>query len=126
MDRARDLHGRHHAITIMPHARERGNGHAESLTMHQAGHPERIEVEPRLKVGNVFAVRDAAIAGLGVARLPRVVAGAVAGQLQSVLEGWSLPSVPIRAAFPRARYLTPKVQTFIDLAVATMETGNTR
>ncbi|WP_208450871.1 hypothetical protein, partial [Burkholderia ambifaria] len=29
---ARDRHGLHHAITIMPDARERGNGRAESLT----------------------------------------------------------------------------------------------
>ncbi|WP_208450845.1 hypothetical protein, partial [Burkholderia ambifaria] len=30
---ARDRHGLHHAITIMPDARERGNGRAESLTV---------------------------------------------------------------------------------------------
>lgn len=82
----------------------------------------RVGFEPRLKASNVFVVRDAAIAGLGVARLPKVVAAEamVSGLLQRVLPAWTLSSVPVHAVFASARYLTPKVRAFIDLAVETM------
>jgi len=42
------------------------------------------------------------------------------GQLVQVLAEWSLPSVPVNAVFASARYLTPKVRAFIDLAAQAM------
>lgn len=30
---------------------------------------------------------------------------------------WALPSAPVHAVFASARYLTPKVRSFIDLAI---------
>jgi DNA-binding transcriptional LysR family regulator len=39
------------------------------------------------------------------------------GQLQTVLADWRLPSAPVHVVFASARYLTPKVRAFIDLAV---------
>lgn len=58
-------------------------------------------------------------AGLGVARLPLIIAaGAVqAGQLAQVLAGWSAKSAPVHAVFPSSRYLSPKVRAFIDHAL---------
>ncbi len=43
-----------------------------------------------------------------------------AGDLRPVLRGWSPAPVPVHAVFASARYLTPKVRTFIDLAVEAM------
>lgn len=79
----------------------------------------RIELSPRLKVNNSFAVRDAAIEGLGIAQLPRSLARSAveAGTLKAVLADWQLPTAPVHAVFASARYLTPKVRSFIDLAV---------
>ena len=57
--------------------------------------------------------------GLGIGLLPRRVAEP-AGQpvlLQRVLPDWAAPEVPVHAVFASARYLTPKVRAFIDLAV---------
>ena len=90
--------------------------------LHQAEQVVRVGFEPRLKASNVFVVRDAAIAGLGVARLPKVVAadGVASGKLKSVLPIWTFAAVPVHAVFASARYLTPKVRAFIDLAVETM------
>lgn len=34
---------------------------------------------------------------------------------------WALPAVPMHAVFASARYLTPKVRAFIDLAVEAMQ-----
>lgn len=81
-----------------------------------------ITLEPRLKANNVFAVRDAAITGHGIALLPLIVAEPPvhARHLRPVLTEWLPPSVPVHAVFASARYLTPKVRAFIDLALASM------
>lgn len=83
---------------------------------------QRIALRPRLRANSVFAVRDAAIAGLGIASLPHVVAaeGVRRRQLRAVLADWSLPEVPVHAVFASRRFLTPKVRAFIDLAAEAM------
>ena len=65
---------------------------------------------------------QATCAGLGVAQLPLIVAETAvsAGQLQRVLPDWRVPAVPVHAVFASARYLTPKVRAFIDVAVEAM------
>ena len=104
-----------------------GGSHQASWTLAKAGQQARVVLQPRMKANNVFAVRDAAIVGLGVAQLPLIVAlpAVHEGQLQAVLVDWSLPKVPVHAVFAGARYLTPKVRSFIDLAVAAMRTPET-
>lgn len=81
---------------------------------------QSIEPVARLNVNNSFAVRDAAIEGVGIAQLPWPLAApaVAAGELQPVLPEWQLPSAPVQAVFASARYLTPKVRAFIDLASA--------
>ena len=103
-----------------------GAGPAAAAATHwrlsQGATQERVAVRPRLKANNVFAVRDAAQAGLGIAALPHLVAQPLlaTGALQPVLPDWALPAVPVHAVFASARYLTPKVRSFIDLAVELM------
>lgn len=78
-----------------------------------------VEPDARLDTNNSFAVRDAAVDGLGIAQLPLLLARreVEAGTLVPVLADWRLPSAPVHAVFASARYLTPKVRAFIDLAV---------
>lgn len=99
--------------------------HQATLSLSQGGQQDQIKLTPRLKANNVFAVRDAAVAGLGVAQLPLIVAASSLedGKLYPVLAGWSLPTVPVHAVFASARYLTPKVRSFINLAVETMKSS---
>jgi DNA-binding transcriptional LysR family regulator len=99
-----------------------GGRHQATWTLLRDGQTSRVELTPRLKANNVFAVRDAAVHGLGVAQLPLLLAAPAleAGQLQPVLPDWSPPSVPVNAVFASARYLTPKVRAFIDLAAKEM------
>jgi len=99
-----------------------GGSHQASWTLSRAGSQDRVALQPRLKANNVFVVRDAAVAGLGVAQLPLIVAGPPLrdGLLRPVLEDWSPPGVPVHAVFASARYLTPKVRSFIDLAAEAM------
>jgi DNA-binding transcriptional LysR family regulator len=79
-----------------------------------------IDVSGRLKINNSFAVRDAAIQGLGIAKLPLLIASAsiASGELIKILAEWVSPAVPVHAVFPSSRYLTPKVRAFIDNAAA--------
>lgn len=42
-------------------------------------------------------------------------------QLVPVLADWAPPPVPVHAVFASARYLTPKVRAFIDLAVEAIQ-----
>ena len=99
-----------------------GGSHQATWALSRGQQVERVTVRPRLTANNVFAVRDAAVAGLGIAQLPVLVADAAvrAGRLRGVLTDWSLPTVPVHAVFASARYLTPKVRAFIDLAVEAM------
>ena len=85
----------------------------------QGSESRRVEATARLRINNSFAVRDAAIQGLGIAQLPALVANAAlsSAQLTRVLPDWHPPTVPVHALFPSNRYLTPKVRAFIDHAV---------
>jgi DNA-binding transcriptional LysR family regulator len=79
---------------------------------------QRLKLQPRLRVNTSLAAREALQRGLGIGLLPRRVAEP-AGQpalLQRVLPDWAAPEVPVHAVFASARYLTPKVRAFIDLA----------
>ena len=99
-----------------------GGSHQPVWHLERAGRTTAVALSARLKANNVFAVRNAAMAGLGVAQLPLVVAAPAveAGQLRPVLADWTPPGVPVHAVFASARYLTPKVRAFIDLAVEAM------
>lgn len=100
-----------------------GGSRQTSFRLQQGSQQKNVALNPRLKANNVFAVRDAAVAGLGVAQLPLIVANPPLheGKLQPVLANWALPTAPVHAVFASARYLTPKVRSFIDLAVDTMK-----
>lgn len=71
---------------------------------------------PRLVTDDMVALREAAVAGLGVTLLPLNVccADIAAGRLQLVLEDW--PPLPglIYCVFPSRRGLVPAVRRFID------------
>lgn len=74
----------------------------------------------RLRVNNAFALRDAAAAGLGIVRLPRLLADSAvaAGQLMRVLPDWAPRAVPVHALFPSNRQPGAKLRAFIDYASA--------
>ena len=59
-------------------------------------------VPPRLVVDNNIVARDATVAGLGIALLPRFLAAPYVrdGLLVEILRGWAGPSMPLHAVFP--------------------------
>jgi LysR family transcriptional regulator, regulator for bpeEF and oprC len=88
--------------------------------LHNGADVCRVQLSSRLRVNNSFAICDAAIAGLGIALMPIIVArhAQEKGMIKRVLPGWAPPPVPVHAVFPSARYMTPKVRAFIDHAAA--------
>ena len=80
----------------------------------------RLKLQPRLRVNTSLAAREALQHGLGIGLLPRRVAEPAddPGRLLRVLPDWAAPEVPVHAVFASARYLSPKVRAFIDLAAA--------
>lgn len=73
----------------------------------------------RLRLDSGEALRDAAVAGLGIAFLPDflVAEDLAAGRLVQVLPELDAGDVEIMAMYPSKRYLEPRVRRFIDLMV---------
>ena len=71
----------------------------------------------RLRLDSGEAIRDAAIAGMGVGYLPGfLVDDAIADKrLEQLLPEFETQSVPIVVVYPDKRYLSAKVRRFIDL-----------
>lgn len=80
-----------------------------------------------LRSTSSFLLRDAAIAGLGIARLPLVVLRPdERRRLRPLLTDWHLPPTPVHAVFPSNRLLAPTVRSFIDHAVDAASLGPAR
>lgn len=94
--------------------------HRSSWTLHDGGASTRVTGNGRLRLNNSLGVCDAAVAGLGIAHLPLIVAQPwlANGALVRVLPAWQGEPVPVHAVFPSSRYLAPKVRAFIDHALA--------
>ena len=70
----------------------------------------------RFAATNAEALRDATLAGYGIARLATFLISddLRAGRLIPVLEQFDADGPPIRAVYPSSRHLSPKVRSFID------------
>lgn len=113
----------HHDLLVFS-----GGSHRGSWRLGRGEEQARVDAPARLRIDNSFAVRDAAIEGLGIAQLPQLVADAAcaSGALVRVLPEWSPSAVPVHALFPSSRYLTPKVRAFIDLAAESFAAQSAR
>lgn len=135
---ARKLGELHYGLYASPaYLRRRGSpSHAKDLQQHEllmftggkskqgwslqrADETIRVSAQQaRFQINNSFAVCHAAVAGLGIARLPKLLAqqATSSAQLTEVMSDWASPTVPVHAVFPSARFLSPKVRAFVDTA----------
>jgi DNA-binding transcriptional LysR family regulator len=76
----------------------------------------RIVHKPRLVTDDMAQLLEAAIAGVGVAKLPSMVVDdhIASGRLVNVTPAWAPRSGVIHAVFPSRRGLLPSVRSFID------------
>jgi DNA-binding transcriptional LysR family regulator len=80
------------------------------------GGETRVVVDGNVRLNNQNAIRQAALAGLGIALLPTYLIGADLreGALQSALDAEHASAVSIWAVYLRNRHLSPKTRAFID------------
>lgn len=80
----------------------------------------RVEHTPRLVTDDMAQLLHAALAGVGVVKLPSMVADAhiAAGKLIDLTPDWSPRSGIVHAVFPSRRGLLPSIRTFLDHLVA--------
>jgi DNA-binding transcriptional LysR family regulator len=102
------------------------NGHAcigmlrdeqlEAWQLRDASGNISVRISARLRLGHLEAVAQAALAGHGLAQLPRwlVEKELASGQLQAVLEAFAGPGLPLYAAWPASRAMTARLRLVID------------
>jgi DNA-binding transcriptional LysR family regulator len=75
-----------------------------------------VSVSSTVSVNSFTLLRELAIAGFGIARLPRFVAApALAdGSLRAILLGYALAQ-PFHVLYPSSRHLSPRVRTFLEV-----------
>lgn len=76
-----------------------------------------VRFQPRLVTDSLFALRNAALAGLGVAVVSRwVVADDLeAGALVHVLPRWRAAALPLYLAYPQARFYPARLRRFVEV-----------
>tara|TARA_Y100000588_G_C13369283_1_gene549967 strand:- start:255 stop:482 length:228 start_codon:yes stop_codon:yes gene_type:complete len=64
-------------------------------------------------------LRTAALAGLGIARLPTYVIDPDlrSGALTQILSDMHMDAVPVYAVFPTSQQMSPKVRVFLDFMI---------
>jgi DNA-binding transcriptional LysR family regulator len=86
--------------------------------------PLAVPIEPRFFAASGAVLRRAAVAGLGLAVLPRfmVKADLDAGRLVGVLDSLHAPALGIYAVYPESRRVPGKVRAFVDTLVSHFKT----
>lgn len=86
----------------------------------QGGEERIVQHTPRLQVNNGEALRQAALAGAGILMQPEVLLAddVKAGKLVRLLPSWSLPEQPMHLVYAKDWHMTPKLQRFIEFALA--------
>lgn len=79
---------------------------------------KRTWVTPRvrLRVNNFAMVREATLAGLGLALIPAdtISDDLRSGRLEHLLCDWASPLTPVHALYASTRHLSPKLRSFLD------------
>lgn len=90
-----------------------------SWTFERAGQARRVRVRGPLSSNNGELLREAAIAGLGIVRLPDFILDAALerGQLEPVLEQWEGGEIGVYAVYPPSARRVPAVRAFADFLV---------
>jgi DNA-binding transcriptional LysR family regulator len=87
-----------------------------TLTPLDGGAAIQQRVVPALCINNSIGLRDAVLAAMGVALIPRFVITEELrhGTLVDVLPGWESEDHSLFVIYPSSRHLSPKVRAFVD------------
>ncbi len=94
-------------------------GSAPVWPFQEYGKPLSIRVEPRLRMNTNDAVIELVSAGWGISRLMsyQIASDLADGRLQSVLDDFELPPLPIHVVHQEGRMVSAKVRAFVDFMV---------
>ena len=89
------------------------------------GEDAAVPFTPRLRANNGEALRQAALAGAGIAMQPEVLFAEDVEEkrLVRLLPAWSLPVRPLHIVYVRDRQMSPKLQCFVDFVVKRFQAG---
>ncbi|MEM7060983.1 MAG: LysR substrate-binding domain-containing protein [Pseudomonadota bacterium] len=81
--------------------------------------PVGVHANIILSANNAEPLRDAAVAGLGIALVPTFIGGEEikSGQLVPVLSDYTAPPIILQALYPPARHLSAKVRLFVEFLI---------
>lgn len=87
-----------------------------TLTHRATGEARRIALRPRLSTDNLYAIRSAALAGLGACVVSSwLVADDLARRtLVRLAPRWEAPALPVHVIYPYAQIYAPKLRRFVD------------
>jgi len=82
-----------------------------------------LEVQPRFTSDSLQQIHQAALAGIGIARLPLAMCGEdlEQGRLCLVAPGWAPPTISIQALYPSRRDLTLAGRQFLAMLAEAMD-----
>jgi len=94
-----------------------GLSSSATWTFQVPGRPAQVHVQGRLAADSYLLLREAAVAGLGIARLPAFLAlePGRRGALEEVLADLTPPEAPVHAVYPSARHVPRRVRAFVKL-----------
>ena len=92
-------------------------------TLHNGGQSVQTALSSALTFNHADVYCNAALAGLGIAAMPRAQAQRHFdnGELVEVLPQWQIESMPISIVYPYTRRLSVRVRSFVDWAVDLFE-----
>ncbi|HTJ44374.1 MAG TPA: LysR substrate-binding domain-containing protein [Kofleriaceae bacterium] len=95
-----------------------GNRDRSTWRFKKGGKQVEVQVTGRCSINDFDLLRQAALAGHGIARLPAQMAcpDLRDERLVRVMTDWNTTEVPLSIVYPSTRHLSPKVRAFIDLA----------
>lgn len=97
-------------------------GHATTVQkwqLRENGEEIWVPIDAVMSSNNGDTLRDAAVSGAGIARLPTFIVGddLREGRLEVVLADWSPADLDIHALYAPSRYLPTKTRVFVDVLV---------
>ncbi|GGB98042.1 LysR family transcriptional regulator [Oxalicibacterium flavum] len=87
-----------------------------TLTRQSDGAEHRFRIKPRMSTDSLYALRNAALAGLGAGIVSSwLVADDIAqGRLLHLAAEWNAPPLPVYLVYPHARYYPARLRLFLE------------
>ncbi|QTR50512.1 LysR family transcriptional regulator [Candidatus Thiothrix anitrata] len=98
--------------------------HREGWTFYdQAGNASNVQIRGQLCANNGEVLKQAAIAGMGVALLPdfELIAALEKGELVRILPDYSAQTVSVYAVYPSRQFLPEKTRVLVDFLISTLQ-----